>query len=98
MKLPKSKNLVLDVLLKNARQKSYRIWAVGSGFEKKDVLKNRGYKWFRGGEGRVNSWHIEIDKNNLQSELEYLKKEIYGREINLPVDPVTPFDRFSERL
>ena len=51
MQLPKSQNLVLDVLLKNATQESYRVWAVGSGYEKKDELKNRGYKWFNGGEG-----------------------------------------------
>jgi len=98
MKLPKSENLVLDVLLKNARRKSYRIWALGSTFEKKDILKNRGYKWFPGGEGRDRSWYIEIDEENLDSELEYLKKEIYKREINLPIDSVTAFDRFSERI
>ena len=86
--------------LKNARQKSNRVWAVGSGFDKKDVLKNRGYQWFPGGEGRDKSWHKEISQENLESELEYLGKEIYGRDIKgiLPIDPVTAFDRFSGRL
>tara|TARA_Y100001936_G_C15955379_1_gene602549 strand:+ start:150 stop:1031 length:882 start_codon:yes stop_codon:yes gene_type:complete len=98
MKLPKSENFVLDVLLKNARRKSYRIWALGSDFEKKDILKNRGYKWFPGGEGRDRSWHIEVDEENLEPELEYLKKEIYEREIDLPIDTITAFNRFSERV
>jgi DNA polymerase-3 subunit epsilon len=97
-KLPKSEKLVLDVLLKNARQKSYRIWAVGSGFDKKDLLRNRGYKWFPGGEGRDKSWHKEISQENLESELEYLEKEIYEREIDLPIDTITAFNKFSERI
>ena len=39
----------------------------------------------------------EIDKENLESELEYLKREIYKREINLPIDTITARDRFSAR-
>jgi DNA polymerase III subunit epsilon len=97
-KLPKSKGLVLDILLKNARKNSYQVWALDSDFEKKDLLKNRGYKWFPGGEGRKRSWHIEVDEQNLEPELEYLKKEIYEREINLPIDTITSFNRFSERI
>ena len=97
--LPKSGDLVLNVLLKNARQKSYRVWAVGSGFDKKDFLRNRGYKWFGGTEERAKSWYLdEISKENLESELEYLEKEIYGRKKNLPVDTITAFDRFSGRF
>ena len=41
---------------------------------------------------------IQIDKENLESELEYLKREIYKREINLPIDTITAFNRFSERI
>ena len=70
--LPKSGDFVLNVLLKNARQKSNRVWAVGSGFHKKDLLRNRGYKWFPGGERRDKSWYKEISQENLESELEYL--------------------------
>ena len=98
MNLPKSEDLVLNVLLKNARRKSFRVWALDSDFSKKDILKNRGYKWFPGGEGRSRSWYIEIDEEGMQSELEYLKEEIYEREINLPIDTITPFNRFSERI
>ena len=37
-------------------------------------------------------------KNGENGELEYLKEEIYGREINLPTDTITAFNRFSERI
>ena len=96
--LPNSGDLVLDVLLKNARKKSYRIWAVGSDFDKKDVLKNRGYTWSTGEKGRRRSWYIDIDEENMEPEIEFLKKEIYERDIDLPKDAITPFNRFSERI
>ena len=80
------------------RKKSFRVWALDSGFEKKDILKNRGYRWFPGGEGRRRSWYIEIDEGSMKSELEYLKEEIFEREINLPTDTITAFNRFSERI
>jgi len=54
--------------------------------------------FFGGGRRKRRSWYIEIDEENLDSELEYLKKEIYKREINLPIDSVTAFNRFSERI
>ena len=98
MNLPNSEDLVLNVLLKNARQKTCRIWALDSSFEKKDLLKNRGYQWFPGGEGRRRSWYIDTSEENVEPELEYLKEEIYGREINLPTDTVTAFNRFSQRI
>ena len=98
MNLPKSGESVLNVLLKNTRLTSFRIWAVDSQFDKKDILKNRGYKWSPGERGRRRSWYIEIDEQNMGSELEYLKEEIYERKINLPIDTITAFNRFSERI
>jgi len=35
----------LKVLLESAREPSLRVWATGSPFESKDVLKTRGYRW-----------------------------------------------------
>ena len=90
--------MVLDVLLKNARLKSFRIWAVGSDFEKKDVLKNRGYRWSTGENGGRRSWYIDLEEEAIEPEFEFLKKEIYERDINLPKDAITPFNRFSERI
>ena len=96
--LPTSGDLVLNALLRNARIKSFRVWAMGSSFDKKDLLKNRGYKWWPGEVGRSRSWYVDVDEQTLDSELEYLRNEIYGRDMNLPVDPITPFNRFSERI
>ena len=69
-----SGDLVLNTLLRNARLKSFRVWAVGSSFDKKDLLKNRGYKWWSGEVGRSRSWYIDVDEQTLDSELEYFKE------------------------
>ena len=98
MTLPNSGELVLNVLLKNAREKSFRIWALNSPFEVKDLLKNRGYRWWAGGSGKGRSWYIDVDEKNKDQELEYLREEIYGRSIELPIDSITAFNRFSERI
>ncbi len=41
--LPSSNELVLKTLLTNAKIKTYQIWADGSSFDAKDLLKARGY-------------------------------------------------------
>ena len=97
MTLPKSGDLVLNTLLNNARLKSYRIWALGSPFDSKDLLKNRGYKW-PGDNGKNRSWYIDVDEESKEPELKYLKEEIFKRDIDLPIDSITAFNRFSERI
>ena len=97
MTLPKSGDLVLKTLLNNARLKSYRIWALGSPFESKDLLKNRGYRW-PGDNGKHRSWYIDVDEESKEQELKYLKEEIFKMDIDLPIDSITAFNRFSERI
>ena len=97
MTLPKSGDLVLKTLLNNARLKSYRIWALGSPFDSKDLLKNRGYRW-PGDNGKNRSWYIDVDEESKEQELKYLREEIFKRDIDLPINPITAFNRFSERI
>jgi hypothetical protein len=48
MALPVSGEPTLKVLLDRARQREYRIWAEGSPFDAKEILKARGYHWSAG--------------------------------------------------
>ena len=98
MTLPKSGDLAMKVLLDNARAKSYRVWALGSPFETKDSLKKRGYRWWPGGNGKDRSWYIDVDEKNKNQELNYLRDEIYKSNIELPINSITAFNRFSERI
>ena len=71
---------------------------MGNSFDKNDLLKNRGYKWWSGEVGRSHSWYVGVEEQNLDSELEFLRKEIYGRDMSLPVYPITPLNKLSKRI
>jgi len=64
---------------------------MGNSFDKNDLLKNRGYKWWSGEVGRSRSWHVGVEGQNLDSKLEFLRKEIYGKDMNLPVYLIAPW-------
>lgn len=90
--LPKTGHLALDALLERARRKGGRLYAVDSPFEAKDRLKARGYGW----NGRV--WFRDLPADELEPEAEWLRAEVYGRTVHVPVFPVSAFERYSERI
>ncbi|OMI00037.1 DNA polymerase III subunit epsilon [Bradyrhizobium brasilense] len=97
MTLPQLDRTVLSVLLERARRKTIRIWAEQSPFELKDELKRRGYRWSDGADGRPRSWYIDVDEPNQTAEIEYLQSTIYQREVEVRIQTLTAFDRFSAR-
>ena len=88
---------VLSVLLERARRKTIRIWAEQSPFELKDALKRRGYRWSDGADGRPRSWYVDVDESNQNIEIEYLQDTIYQAGIDIQIQTLTAFDRFSVR-
>jgi len=96
--LPQSGTLALAALLDAARQPTCRVWAEGSPYDFKDILKARGYRWNDGNDGQPKSWYRDVSEDALDEELLYLHKEIYQREADVPVVKITAFDRFSERV
>lgn len=83
--------------LYEASQRSrMRIFAEGSPFDMKDLLKARGYRWSDGSDGRPKSWWIEIAEEGLDDELHYLRSEIYRwPDADPPRQRLTAFDRFK---
>ncbi len=59
----------LKALLDHAREKTFKLFAMNSPFESKDLLKGRGYRWEP--DGKV--WAVELDAINLDAERAYLK-------------------------
>ncbi|MDH3646914.1 MAG: 3'-5' exonuclease [Gammaproteobacteria bacterium] len=96
-KLP-SGDTALLALLDSARRTTYRLWAVNSPFEAKTLLKARGYRWNGGEDGRHRAWYLDSDKERCEIEQEFLRKEIYKRDIQLPIDKITCFTRYSDRI
>jgi DNA polymerase III subunit epsilon len=95
--LPTTGTPALSVLLDRARKKTMRVWAEQSPFELKDVLKRRGYRWSDGNDGRLKSWHLDVGEDGLESEIAFLRTEIYQRDIEPRFQALTAFDRFSVR-
>ena len=95
--LPVSGEPTLKVLLDRARQREYRVWAEGSPFEAKEILKARGYRWSPGYQNRPRAWYIDVPPEKLKDEIRFLHQQIYGTEVELRIDVLTAFNRYSSR-
>jgi DNA polymerase-3 subunit epsilon len=95
--LPGTSTTAFAVLVDRARRKTIRVWAQNSPYDLKDALKHRGYHWSDGSDGRLKSWYIDVDENKRESELDYLKKEIYQRDFEILCREITARERFSNR-
>lgn len=96
--LPGTSTTALSALLAHARRPTVRIWAENSPFELKDALKRRGYTWSAGTDGLPRTWNIEVGEDQHQAELDYLKREIYQREVDIRCQSLTARERFSARV
>jgi DNA polymerase-3 subunit epsilon len=85
-------------LLERARRTSYRIWAENSPFDLRELLKARGYRWNGDPTGTPRSWYIDVDVDQIDEEMRFLRTEIYLGDITLTVTKITAFDRFSGRV
>jgi DNA polymerase-3 subunit epsilon len=95
--LRKTGVVAMTRLLERARRPSWRIWAVNSPFDLKDVLKARGYRWNGDGNTNPRAWYIDVGDDVREQELTYLRTEIYQSEVDLPVRRITAYERFSDR-
>lgn len=79
-------------LLKTARLISWRIRVAAAPFEKKDELKNRGYRW----DGRLKQWYVDVPDDDIcERELEWLNQNICAVHQRMKI---TAKDRFSDRI
>jgi DNA polymerase-3 subunit epsilon len=94
--LPMSGNRVMLTVREAAVRKDYVIRAVNAPYDLRDKLKQRDYRW-RPAElpnGRV-WWTTASDP---ETEMAWLRSEIYGREADIPVHEINALNRFSERI
>jgi DNA polymerase III subunit epsilon len=96
--LPRSGRIAMGVLLESARQPRWRIWAVRAPFERKDSLKRRGDRWCDGADGRARAWNVDVADHALESELAFLRREIYRRDdVDIDAQRISAFERYSGR-
>ena len=86
--LPRSGRAALGGLLESARQPRWRIRAVRTPFERKDSLKSRGYRWCDGSDGHARAWNVDVADHALESELAFLRSEVYRRTLGCGDDVI----------
>jgi DNA polymerase-3 subunit epsilon len=92
--LPKSGETALRTLMVAASEPALRLWATGSPFETKDVLRQRGYRW----DADRRCWHRVVAKAVAREESEWLKASVYaGRAAQIEVEVLDARVRFSVR-
>ena len=95
--LPSSRQSALAALLGRARQPSWRLWATDAPFERKELLKARGYRWNGEENGSPRAWWVDVAAEALEEEVGYLHNDIYGYEADVLRRRLTAYDRYSER-
>jgi DNA polymerase-3 subunit epsilon len=96
--LPNSGRSILPLLLANARRCAYRIWALEAPFDRKDLLKQRGYRWNGGEDGRPRAWFCDLDEERLADEEHFLGEKIYGGACRHEMTRIDFSNRFSDRV
>jgi len=93
--LPKTGELVLSCILHSLSQKSYQIFATGSAFDTKDILKARGYRW----DAVKKCWHTTLAGDEaIKAEVVWLKHSVYGgRVARVEIEVHNCLTRFSNR-
>lgn len=86
------------MLLESSAEPTVRICAAGAPFDKKELLKLRGYRWNDGTKG-TRGWWIDIPQGQEVDELAYLSREIYpgGNTARVEINLIDALARFSTR-
>jgi len=94
-KLPYSGEVVLKSILNALGQKSYTVYATGSSFETKDMLKARYYRW----DGDKKCWHITVTGDDaIKDEVAWLKSNVYGgKKAKVEIEVQNCMSKFSNR-
>ena len=95
--LPISKQPVLKQLLESALAIRFRLWAINAPYDAKDLLKTRGYRWNMSQNTKYRAWSIELKEDQIEEEINYLRSEIYNGAVNVPIEVLDAYNRFSNR-
>jgi len=96
---PVTETPIFKSLLEKSVEMTAKISAIGAPFDKKDVLKQRGYRWFDGANNGCKGWCTSVPQHLEQDELSYLAKEIYpgGNTEGVVISRIDAYARFSVR-
>ena len=97
--LPISETPIFKSLLEKSEELTSRICAVGAPYDKKDILKLRGYRWNDGAGNGCKGWWIDVPQHLERDEMNYLGNDIYpdGNTGSVDINRIDAFARFSIR-
>jgi DNA polymerase-3 subunit epsilon len=72
-----------------------RVFAVDAPFDRKDLLKTRGYRWSNGTNGCRRCWWRDVAERDLEAELAFLRASIFLHPVDLPTQRITARERYS---
>jgi len=88
--------LPMQALLESARTPSFLVWALNSPYDKKDVLKQRRYRWSGGEGGRPKAWYTSVMEADLAEEQAWLSAAIYDNGTGWKVERMDARSRYAE--
>lgn len=95
--LPSTGKPAMERLLDRARLTIWRIWAQNAPFACKDELKSRGYRWNADATDGPRSWYIDVLDAEKPVQIEFLCTDVYRRDVDLKIQRLTAYERFSSR-
>ena len=90
--------LAMAELLKVARRKTARVWALRSDLSTKDRLRRRGYRWQGDNDGRPRAWWRDVPEAQLRAEAAWLAEHVYGGPARHVVQTFDGRHRYSPRV
>lgn len=72
MPLPATNRIAMVVLTEAAQRETSKVWALGAPYEVREQLRDRGYHWNGGQDGRYRAWYRDVDPTHVESELRFL--------------------------
>jgi len=88
--------LPLRLLLESARTPAFQVWALDAAFDKKDLLKQRRYRWSGGEGGRPRAWYRTMSVAEYEQEKDWLREAIYGGREGWRADRIDAKRRYAE--
>lgn len=87
---------VIKQLLSAVNRVDERIWALNAPFDKKDLLKARGYRW---NSENPKAWWIGVDRKDAFAERRWLMRNVYqANSATMRIDVIDASSRYSTRL
>lgn len=90
----------LAAMLERVSEEQMRLWALGSPFETKDLLKARRYRW----DVKRRAWYRDVAGEELEAEKSWLASKVYGEllrrkgRVRLSASPITARERFRREI